>query len=162
MPDTFMPDTFKPDTFVADTFMPDTAAPCTETNARPYLGHCYWIVPTFSGWGPASTVCTAASTSGHPAHLAVITTMGEWSHVNGLPGGATYGRWIGLSTTAASSSKSSFKWVNAEPFSYDGWQTGHPNSSGTCVVMHSPGFTPPGGWEDVDCSMGYYSVCERD
>jgi len=171
VPDTFVPDTFVPDTFVPDTFVPDTARPdagvdaappCSEANSGTYYGHCYWLVASGVSWTTARNACAAASTTGHPAHLAVITTVGEWSFVNGLPGGGSYGRWIGLSSTAASSMKSAFKWITSEPFAYDAWMSGHPNGSGGCVVMHSPGFSPPGSWEDVSCSATYLYVCERE
>jgi hypothetical protein len=177
VPDTFVPDTFVPDTFVPDTFMPDTfvpdtakpdlgvdagAPPCTEDNRGVYNGHCYFLVAASADWTGARDKCAGASLTGHPTHLAVITTVGEWSFVNGLPGGGTFGRWIGLSAVSPSSMKSAYTWVNGEAFSYDAWMSTEPNASGRCVVMHSAGFMPPGSWEDVSCSTNYYYVCERE
>lgn len=171
--DTGTVDTGTIDTGTIDTGTVDTAPPdapdsgvvCTEPNSGIYTanGHCYFVVAGADlDFASAKAACSAKSGGGRTVHLATVTTAGEWSFVNALPGGGANPRWIGLSAAAPSSSKASFGWITGETSTLDKWMSGAPSSAGPCVEQHSSGFSPPGVWEDVPCDGSLAYVCERE
>lgn len=143
-------DSFVADTVVApDTSTSDTGVACTESGAKTYGGHCYFVLASDT-WSNGKTACSAKG-----AHLVTITSGGEQSFVEGVGTGE---RWIGMSRPVSSPVvEASYVWVTGEAVSYKRWGGGEPGGSGECVVMRVSG-----SWSDQDCKSVRPVVCERE
>lgn len=125
-------------------------------------GNCYVFFESFGQqYTDARQGCESLG-----GHIAVISSRREFDLLLPRLLAGTY--WIGFDDLAE---EGTFTWAAAEGSTFTNWRDGEPNDGGTtatpedCAVMYG-NYTGEfasyvGGWNDVDCTRGMYTICEQ-
>lgn len=142
---------------------PDCRTPPLGTDLQdPETGNCYVFFESFGQ--PYTDARLGCESLG--GHIAVISSRREFDLILPRLAPATY--WLGFDDLAE---EGTFTWAAAEGATFTNWRAGEPNNGGTagvaedCAVMYG-NYTGEfesyvGGWNDVDCTRGMYTICEQ-
>jgi hypothetical protein len=111
---------------------------------NPANAHQYYLLESAT-WTESENA--ALTLLGADAHLVTINDQDEQNWVYDTFRFLGYGQyfWIGLNDVAE---EGTFVWTSGEPFSYDNWKPGEPNSGGGVFDEDYVHFEPDGLWND--------------
>ena len=122
-------------------------------------GNCYVFFESFGqSYVDARLGCESIG-----GHIAVVSTRAEFELLLPRLLAATY--WLGFDDLTE---EGTFTWAAAEGATFTNWRAGEPNDGNggeDCAVMYG-NYTGEfeayvGGWNDVDCTRGMYTICEQ-